>query len=389
MFDYILAGAALVFLGPVWTLSIGSWAFSGPLSSFMTVIASIIMPVAMIWRRTHPAVSAIAVYLGALLHFAVGIPFLGSDLLIFISLYSVTVYGGTWARRGGLIGALIGCALQGVLFTTQSGGGIRSALAAGLIIGILLTCAVLAAWALGLARRARLERVESLAERAARLEVERDQQAQIATAAERARIAREMHDVVAHSLSVVISQADGGRYAAKADPEAAERALTTIAESGRTALADLRRILGVLREPEGNATLTPQPDEVNLGDLVAHIQQSGLKVSLVTMGTPRALPAAAGLAMYRIVQESLTNALKHAGPDAEATVMVQWQPDEIALAISDNGRGAATPEGTSGGHGLVGMRERATMLSGTLNAGPKPGGGWQVRATIPLPRTGI
>jgi len=244
-----------------------------------------------------------------------------------------------------------------------------------------------------------------LVDRARRLETERDQQAQIATAAERTRIAREMHDIVAHSLSVIIAQADGGRYAAEAAPEAAVRSLTTIGETGRAALADMRRLLGVLRPPGPPTTthphpspavvvaatgppppgdLVPQPAVADLERLVDQVRASGCRISLVRLGTPRTLPPGTGLTLFRICQESLTNVLKHAGPAATATVLLQWAPDAVVLEVADDGRGAAAPS-DGGGQGLVGMRERAVMLGGTIAVGPRPGGGYRVRVQIPVP----
>ena len=262
---------------------------------------------------------------------------------------------------------------------------------------------VLSVFAFGLVRRARREAIDALRDKTRRLEIERDQEAQIATAAERARIAREMHDIVAHSLSVIIAQADGGRYAAEQDATAAERSLTTIAETGRAALADMRRLLGVLRPPEpgsgersprttrppatgdpGIADLTPQPQVDDVADLVAHVRASGVRASLVRMGMPRPLPPGTGLTVYRICQESLTNVLKHAGPEPTATVLLQWMPASLVLEVTDDGRGAAA-EADGAGQGVLGMRERAAMLGGTLTVGPRPGGGYRVRAEIPIP----
>src|SRR5690625_3096368 len=424
--DVVFAAAALLFAGPVSAASFGG--YPTPVT-VVALVCSVIMPVAITFRRSHPAISAATVYFGALIHFAAGVPLIPADVLIYVSLYSVTVYGSTWARRAGLIGALAGCLLQGFALLTLDGPpGPDAIIAGGLSFGFL-AAVVLAVWALALVRRARVERLRALAERAYRLEVERDQQAQIATAAERARIAREMHDVVAHSLSVVISQADGGRYAAASDPAAAERALSTIADTGRSALADLRRILGVLRDGDSALTLAPQPTQDDLHTLVTPLREAGLDVSLEQTGTARPVPAATGLGIYRIVQESLTNVLKHAGPDARAHVVLHWHPDHLELTVTNTGAastaggtpgaggdpgaveapGAGGAPGTGGtpggngepgaggepsaaegrgtGHGLVGMRERATMLGGDLAAGPYPDGGWWVRATIPLAPT--
>ena len=247
---------------------------------------------------------------------------------------------------------------------------------------------------MGRLRHARLETRRAREERFARLAVEREQELRLAAQAERARIAREMHDIVAHSLTVMVAQADGGRYAGAAEPAAATRALETIGETGRAALADMRRLLGVLRddsddeEPESSpSTLTPQPASGDLESLVEQVHASGLRVSLVRMGTPRTLPPGLGLTAYRICQEALTNVMKHSGPDPTVTVLVQWQPTSLGLEISDDGRGASA-DAEEGGHGLLGMRERAMMLGGTLTAGPRPGGGYRVRAQLPLPASG-
>ncbi|WP_246465172.1 sensor histidine kinase [Ruania alkalisoli] len=379
--------AAFVLTGTLGMLSlaIGVSTSLSSLGAVVSVLTSIGMPMALAWRRTRPVASVVAVYAMALVHVLSGVILTASDLTIFAALYAVTVYGPRWARRTALYSALFGCAIVTVWFTTYNGpSSLEAAVFSSTTVFGLLAAMVLSSWALGLVRRTRVQQRETLAERAARLEIERDQQAQIATQAERARIAREMHDIVAHSLSVVIAQADGGRYAAAHDPEAATKALTTISETGRAALADMRKILGVLRSDQADGPLTPQPESQDLESLVEQVRDAGLAVSLVRMGQSRPLPPGAGLTVYRIVQESLTNILKHAGPDAHATVLVQWQHANLVLQIDDDGRGAAA--GSDGaGQGLLGMRERAGMLGGTLSAGPRPGGGFRVRAEIPVP----
>jgi signal transduction histidine kinase len=251
---------------------------------------------------------------------------------------------------------------------------------------LFASVAALAVWAFGLVRRARYDTLTALRDRAERLEVERGQQAQIATSAERARIARDMHDIIAHSLSVIIAQADGGRYAAPADPGAAAQALDTIAETGRAALDDVRRLLGVLRIEDGAVAsgLVPQPVATDLEQLVEQMRASGMRVSLSRMGTARPLPPGAGMVAYRICQESLTNVLKHAGPDPSVTVLVQWVPAAVILEVSDDGHGAAaTSDGR--GQGLVGMCERAAMFGGSVVAGPRANGGFRVRVNLPIP----
>ncbi|MHB1288873.1 sensor histidine kinase, partial [Georgenia sp.] len=279
--DSLLALAAMVVLGIVSVVmgvgaSLTDGAGSWPAARLaVAATATIAMPVALAWRRTRPAGSAIVIYAGALVHFLAGALWLPVDVLVLVSLYSVTIYGPRWARRAGLAGALLGAALIGV---AMGGGWDGRPPGPGSwtdVVSWTFTVAgmVFATWALALARRSRIERIDRLIERTHRLEVERDQQIQLATAAERTRIAREMHDVVAHSLSVVIAQADGGRYAARTDPAAAERVLATIARTGRDALADTRRILGVLRTENGDlAANRPQPVAGDLDELVAQVR---------------------------------------------------------------------------------------------------------------------
>ena len=378
---------------------------------------SLVMTVPLAWRRVRPTASAVAVFSVALAHLAVGIPLiLPADLFVLVSLYAVTVHGPTWAYRTAAASAVVGCLLFAVVLGFDSMASLDAA-----FIGFVALLLCVTVFAVALVRRSRRVAIDALVDRARRLEIERDQQAQIATAAERARIAREMHDIVAHSLSVIIAQADGGRYAAEADPDAAKRSLSTIAETGRAALADMRRLLGVLRpaaEPTdptaatrpgagapsgptraalpgvpGRATtstastagaLTPQPGVDDLTTLVTQVRDSGVRASLVRMGVPRTLPPGTGLTVYRICQESLTNVLKHAGPAPTVTVLLQWAATSLVLEVSDDGRGAAA-DSDGQGQGLLGMRERATMLGGTLTAGPRPGGGFRVRAEIPIP----
>ncbi|WP_024287585.1 sensor histidine kinase [Cellulomonas sp. KRMCY2] len=373
---------------------------SGPIGPGWWALALV---VPLVWRRTHPAGSAATVFSVALLHFLLGeyliVP---ADIVVLLALYSVTVHGPVWAYRTAISGALVGAALLAVVDLFSNG---RAGAEYGQFSAFALTLMSLSVFAFALVRRSRRETIDSLVDRAHRLEIESDQKAQLATAAERTRIAREMHDIVAHSLSVIIAQADGGRYAAAQDPTAATRSLMTVAETGRAALADMRRLLGVLRPEQGAPTapeppgvpagggrvggavtdLSPQPDVADIELLVEHIRGSGVRTSLVRMGTPRRLPPGTGLTVFRICQESLTNVLKHAGPAPTATVLLQWTAASLVLEVSDDGRGAAA--GTDGaGQGVLGMRERAAMLGGTLTVGPRPGGGYRVRAEIPLPR---
>jgi signal transduction histidine kinase len=217
--------------------------------------------------------------------------------------------------------------------------------------------------------------------------------------AERARIARELHDVIAHNVSVMVVQADGASYTLAADPDRAREALAAISATGRQALAEMRRLLGVLRREDepANTARAPQPGIGELGELLDQARTAGLPVSFSVEGVPRPLPDGAALAAYRIVQESLTNTRKHAGPVASASVVLRYTSDALMLAISDDGRGGlagpavpssalpGAPVGSAAaGHGLTGMRERVAMYGGSVAAGPRPGGGFEVTATLPF-----
>lgn len=333
------------------------------------------------WRRTAPVPAAGAVVVIGLLQLFVGVELLVADVAALVMVYSLAAYAPRWAGRAGLGAGLAGALLAGLrYFSTSSSDSLVISTGS---IGV----AVVAAWALGDLRRARVQRLAALEERAQLLELERDQEMRLAATAERARIARELHDVVAHSLSVVIAQADGGRYAGKDDPEAATGALEAIAATGRQALTDMRSLLGVLREG-GGEEYAPQPDVSAVPALVEDVRASGLDVDLIIEGEPRPMPAGPQLAAYRIVQESLTNVLKHAGPACRAWVRLQWRPDALELSVLDDGRGASAAMVSSDGNGqgVRGMRERATLHGGRLEAGPRTGGGFGVHAALPYGR---
>lgn len=377
--DGLLTVSLFVLLGvPSMVLAPGT-----QVAAIANLAAAIAMPAAMYWRRHHPMGVTAVVYLSALGHLVLGSPGLPVDVIVLLALYSATVHASRVASRWALVGALLGAALQTLTATQRTGPGLVEAAA----IFLALAAVVVAVWALGHARRNRLRHVAALAEREQQLAVERAQQAQIVAAEERARIARDMHDVVAHSLSVVIAQADGGQYAARHDPQAAQRALSTIADTGRAALADMRKILGVLRTPEDEseaAPTAPQPLDNDIADLITQVRGAGLSVALTRLGTPRALPPGLGVTVYRICQEALTNVLKHAGSAVTASVLLQWGARRLILQVDDTGRGAAAG-GDGGGHGLVGMQERVDLFGGTLQAGPRPGGGFRVRVELPIP----
>ncbi|MER7761271.1 sensor histidine kinase [Streptomyces sp. NPDC097619] len=256
---------------------------------------------------------------------------------------------------------------------------------------IFVTVPFALAWVLGDSLRTRRAYYAQLVERNERLEREREAQGKAAVAAERARIARELHDVVAHNVSVMVVQADGAAYVMDVAPEQAKEALQTISGTGRQALAEMRRLLGILRtgEPQESEDYVPQPDMEQLEVLVEQVRTAGLTVDYQVEGAPRPLPSGVELTAYRIVQEALTNTRKHGGPGAGASVRLMYFDDGLGLLVEDDGRGSAhelyTDGGADGaGHGLIGMRERVSMVGGTLEAGPRPGGGFRISALLPL-----
>jgi signal transduction histidine kinase len=241
-----------------------------------------------------------------------------------------------------------------------------------------------AAWGAGRTLQHRTRLAAELHEAAVRADEEREAQAARAVADERRRIAREMHDVVAHSVSVMVVQAGGARRILERDPERAVEAARLIERTGRAALLEMRRLLGVLGSAEEPAAMAPQPRIEEIRSLVARAEAAGLPVTLRVDGDPRPLPAGAEAAVYRVVQEALTNALKHAG-SAPTEVSLRWDDECLEVVIADRGASrSAGPELPSGGHGIVGMRERVRVYGGSLSALPVPEGGFVVRARIPL-----
>jgi signal transduction histidine kinase len=241
---------------------------------------------------------------------------------------------------------------------------------------------VLAPWALGRYRWLRTQYVRELEARARREEHEREENARRAAREERTRIAREMHDVVAHSLSVMVSQAEGGRMMARKDPAAAVPVLETVARTGQEAMGDMRGLLRALDDHEPAQVAPPQPGLTDLPALFGRVRRAGLAVDSAERGERLRLSAAGELAAYRVVQEALTNVLKHAGADAGTHVRLDWQADGLHLTVR-NGPGGRSAAATAGGRGLVGMTERVALLGGTLTAGPAGDGGFEVTAVLP------
>jgi signal transduction histidine kinase len=345
-------------------------------------VFGLVIPI--IFRRTYPiAAFATAVAVGGA-QVLLGIPVNVIDLAVVMLLYTLAAYRPRRASITGLAICLVGSAVA-----VARWGPPRLGLLEWIMVGsIMFAGPSLIAWVMGDSMRYRRAYYASLEDRAARLERERDAQAQVAAAAERARIARELHDVIAHNVSVMVVQADGASYAMDSSPERARQALAAIAATGRQALAEMRRMLGVLRNDDSGTGVVPLPGIGQLGELLQQTRDSGLAVSFTVQGVPASLPGGLALAAYRIVQESLTNTRKHGGPAASARVLLRYCEDVLVLRITDDGYGAAAA--TDGaGHGLTGMRERVALYNGTLQAGPLPGGGYQVAARLPVTRAPI
>lgn len=238
-----------------------------------------------------------------------------------------------------------------------------------------------AAGVLGVSIRQRRALLISLQEKAARLEFERDQQGRLAAAAERARIAREMHDIVAHNLSVMIALAEGATYAMDTSPDRAAEATRRVSATGREALVEMRRLLGVLRDESAVEPLEPQPSLGRLDELLARVDAAGIPVTMEMQGDPRELADGVQLTVFRVAQEALTNTLKHAARPTRAHLALSCRPDRVELEVTDTGEGLS-PMAASGGRGLLGMHERVASYGGELEAGPRPQGGWRVHLRL-------
>ncbi|MBE1566296.1 sensor histidine kinase [Nonomuraea africana] len=338
------------------------------LAGYLALSTALLVP--LFWRGSHPRVVFAIVSLISFFQWLAAVDAFPANAAVLVALYSVaTRCPFRWALAAGLVAEL------GVFLALVHWDSVTFSMFFG------CTVFTLTIWLTGLYANTRRRYLEGLEERAARAERERDQQARMAAAAERARIARELHDVVAHNVSVIIVQADGAGYAIDSDPEQARRAVRAISKTGRQALAEMRRMVGVLREDgSGAADYTPQPGLAQLEELV---RGSGLPVDLRVTGVPQELPEGEQLAIYRLVQEALTNTLKHGGPGARALVEMEYGMHELVVRVTDDGRGAAAPRSPDG-HGLLGMRERVSMYGGAVQAAPRPGGGFEVLARLPV-----
>ena len=366
----LIVAAGLVVLGQV-ELWVGN-VITGPKALVAPLVILIAGSVAV--RRRWPlmvvsvvtiSVAAIAIVAGSPDAVAVGVAY-------FCALYGLAVWTDTR-------GFLTGC---GVVFGSNA----VSALGPHRSWRDVLVWSVVSGIAMLIARRAvrdRQLRAEALAARAELLEREQELRAHEAVAEERARIARELHDLVAHNVSVMVVQAGAERHALGEEQASTRDALTSIEQAGRQALAEARRLLGMLRRKGASEDLEPQPSIDQIDLLVEQVARAGLQVKLEVEGEPGPLPAGVDLCAYRVVQEGLTNALKHAGP-AQTEVVLRYAPRSFEVEIRDDGRGSSDLSGEGAGHGLIGMRERVTLYGGELKAGPREGGGFEIHAHLPL-----
>jgi signal transduction histidine kinase len=334
-------------------------------------------------RRRAPLRSMIAVVAFTVVFWIADYPS-NFDPFSLLAVYAATAHARVdrrivWRTVGSVVALLTTIAIVGVLVPSEE-------LPAAAVLGIAaihLTAAIA-----GETVYDRRRRLSELEDRAVRAEAERELVARQAALDERTRIARDLHDVVAHGMSVMVVQAGAAQRLVANEPDRAAEALEQIQLAGREALTEMRRMLGVLRGEHNEMERMPQPTMDDLDQIIRHCVDSGIPTELMIEGIRPARAVAAEVTSYRIVQEALTNVIRHAGRPARAAVKVTYAPEQIRVEITDDGAGATADElRTNVGHGLIGMRERVDLFHGALHAGPRPGGGFRVSATIPLDRT--
>jgi signal transduction histidine kinase len=348
------------------------WLVGSPFAGLYTAISQTALIAVLPVRRVWPSAVFLAACAIAFGQWLLNVPLLG-DLALLVALYTVAAHQSR-IRAAAAAGVLEAGVIMAAIRWDPAGTLPRSLL--------FLTATVVAALFAGRTVASGSRYLAWMDERARRLEIERDQQAVIAAAAERTRIARDLHDIVSHSLSVVITMADAAGVVNRADPERGAEAMTEVSEVARSALSDMRAMFGLLRDSEPPLALEPQPGVAELGALAERVRATGLAVDLAIEGTPFPIGAAAELTVYRIVQEALTNTMRHAAA-SRALVAIGYEAPRIHLRVSDDGTacGVAGSDGQRG-RGIEGMRERAALHDGALAVGPAPGGGWAVSVTL-------
>ncbi|MEV6559610.1 histidine kinase [Nocardia sp. NPDC051756] len=353
----------------------------GASAVYYGLTVAVLLP--LVFRRRWPEMAAMLVAAATLVQWVTVRNTTGAllaDVAVPIVVYTLAAHSRRSWSRGGLIAGLGGAVLGGWSWPQLS-----MPVLAHVLVGAFLASTVLAAWLGGAWQRARRGEFLAMAEHAALVERTRDERTRFAVLSERTRIARDIHDILAHSLAVIVAQADGGRYAARAEPEAAVGALAAIGEHGRRALDETRRAIGVLREEaDGDAQPVPRVGIADLTQLVDEVRDAGLPVDLAVDLPSGLLDSGVGLVVYRIVQEGLTNVVKHAGSGVRAEVSVRHQDEWLWVSVGDDGR--AERGSGHGGFGLVGMRERVSAYGGDIELRPRPGGsGHILAARIPMP----
>jgi signal transduction histidine kinase len=378
-----LAVDALVCLIPALATAAGSTAtVAAWLPRYAIVPLAIAQGVVLLGRRRAPmTVLALTTIVGVFMTVA-GYPGGSASFGAWCAAYAVAVYrpGGEGAELAETLrgaAAVLAAAVAFGLATLAPDARNQAGAWGQLYVGAL----TVASWILGYAIHIRRAYITELKDRAARLEAEEGERAARAVVDERLRIARELHDVIGHSISLITIQSEAAARSVRTNPDAVPGFLATISDVSRQALAELRNVLAVLR-PDTEAEMSPQPGLEQLGELVARLNAGGLRTRLDA--EPMDLPAGVGLTVYRIVQESLTNVVKHAGAGARAGVTVDRCGGLVRVSVHDDGAGPSGPV-SSAAHGIVGMRERAAVYGGTLRTGARPGGGFQVEALIPVP----
>ena len=352
--------------------------FSHPPHVAVTACAVVLLPLPFLVRRRYPVQTlAWVLTVSLLLTLVLSDPAEQQAANVFLSWLIASFAAGRYATGRPQLTAIAIGMTSAIVFTATS-------LGAGGNSGDVLPAVAFAifVWVMGRALRQREVLLELVSEQARQLEQDRDRQVHALVGEERARIARELHDVVAHSVSVMVVQAQAGPRLL-ANPTQTTTTFRAIETTGREALTELRRLLGILRTEDEQLAIGPQPGLESLPSLVEQVRDAGLPVELVIEGNPSPLPVGVDLSAYRIVQEALTNTLKHAGR-ASARISVTYEPDALSLDIRDDGGGSGLAAVNGSGHGLVGMRERAMLYGGELQAGPLTGGGYGVRVRLPV-----
>jgi signal transduction histidine kinase len=367
----VLAGVGIALTGAV----VGQGKTDGPMGPlWFDVLAILAIVTPLLARRRFPFGAPLTVGVAVVLTSFVDERLVPFDFITFLAgCAAVFLMGLLRERSQAVAGLALAFGIEALVAYRDPIGNLDAFIATSVIFGII--------WTIAFALGRKFQEADEARERAARAEREREERALAAVSEERARIARELHDVVGHSVSVMTVQASAVRRLLRPEQERERESLLIVEQTGREALAEMRRMVGVLRRPEEAPALAPQPSLEHLDKLVEQAREAGLPVELRIEGDPLPLPAGLDLTAYRLVQEGLTNALKHARAE-RAQVLVRYSDGDIEVTVSDDGRGAGSGDG--GGHGLVGIRERVAVYGGELEAGPRPEGGYRLRARLPL-----